>query len=28
VPWPAMPDDPVLNSMTAPLCDAYIASCP
>ncbi|ORA84545.1 ATPase [Mycobacterium malmoense] len=28
VPWPAMPDDPVLNAMTAPLCDAYIASCP
>ena len=28
VPWPAMADDSVLNSMTAPLCDAYIASCP
>jgi hypothetical protein len=28
VPWPALPDDPVLNSMIAPLCDAYIASCP
>jgi hypothetical protein len=28
VPWPSMADDPVLNSMTAPLCDAYIASCP
>lgn len=28
VPWPAMADDLVLNSMTAPLCDAYIASCP
>lgn len=28
VSWPAMADDPVLNSMTAPLCDAYIASCP
>ncbi|MGO9385234.1 MAG: ATPase [Mycobacterium sp.] len=28
VPWPAMADDPVLNSMAAPLCDAYIASCP
>ncbi len=28
VPWPAMADDPVLNSMTAPLCEAYIASCP
>ena len=28
VPWPAMADNSVLNSMTAPLCDAYIASCP
>jgi len=28
VPWPAMADDPVFNSMTAPLCEAYIASCP
>ncbi len=28
VSWPAMGDDPVLNSLTAPLCDAYIASCP
>jgi hypothetical protein len=28
VSWPAMADDPVLNSMIAPLCDAYIASCP
>ncbi len=28
VPWPTMGDDPVLNSMTSPLCDAYIASCP
>jgi hypothetical protein len=28
VAWPTMADDPVLNSMTAPLCDAYIASCP
>lgn len=28
VPWPTIPDDPVLNAMTAPLCDAYIASCP
>ena len=26
--WPAMADDPVLNAMAAPLCDAYIASCP
>jgi hypothetical protein len=28
VPWPSIADDPMLNSMTAPLCDAYIASCP
>lgn len=28
VAWPAMADDPVLNAMTTPLCDAYIASCP
>ena len=28
VPWPAMADDPVLNAMTAPLREAYIASCP
>lgn len=28
VPWPAMADDPVLSAMTAPLCEAYIASCP
>ncbi|HSS23312.1 MAG TPA: ATPase [Mycobacterium sp.] len=28
VPWPSMTDDPVLDSMTAPLCEAYIASCP
>ncbi|ORW96769.1 ATPase [Mycobacterium sp. IEC1808] len=28
VSWPAMADDSVLNSMVAPLCDAYIASCP
>jgi len=28
VPWPTVADDPVLNSMTGPLCDAYIASCP
>ena len=27
-PWPAVADDPVMNAMTAPLCDAYIASCP
>lgn len=28
VSWPAMADDPTLNALTAPLCDAYIASCP
>ncbi|OBG30194.1 ATPase [Mycobacterium sp. 852002-51057_SCH5723018] len=28
VPWPVMADDAVLNAMVAPLCDAYIASCP
>lgn len=28
VSWPSMSDDSVLNSLTAPLCDAYIASCP
>jgi hypothetical protein len=28
VPWPALADDPVLDSLTARLCDAYIASCP
>jgi hypothetical protein len=28
IPWPSMADDPVLDSMTAPLCEAYIASCP
>lgn len=28
VPWPALIDDRVLDAMTAPLCDAYIASCP
>ena len=28
VAWPAMADDPVLDAMTTPLCDAYIASCP
>ena len=26
--WPAMADDPVLDAMSAPLCEAYIASCP
>jgi proteasome lid subunit RPN8/RPN11 len=28
VPWPSMADNQVLDAMTAPLCDAYIASCP
>jgi hypothetical protein len=28
VPWPSMPDGQVLDAMTAPLCEAYIASCP
>jgi hypothetical protein len=28
VPWPTIADDSVLNAMVAPLCDAYIASCP
>ncbi len=28
VPWPSIADNQVLDSMTAPLCDAYIASCP
>jgi hypothetical protein len=28
VPWPSMADNQVLDSMTAPLCEAYIASCP
>lgn len=28
VPWPSMADDPVLDAMTSPLCEAYIASCP
>jgi hypothetical protein len=27
-PWPMMADNKVLDSMTAPLCEAYIASCP
>jgi hypothetical protein len=26
--WPATADDPVLSAMSAPLCEAYIASCP
>lgn len=28
VPWPLTADDQVLDAMTAPLCTAYIASCP
>jgi hypothetical protein len=28
VQWPAIADDPVLDSLIAPLCEAYIASCP
>ena len=28
VPWPSMADNQVLDAMTAPLCEAYIASCP
>lgn len=28
VPWPAVPDDQVLDAMTAALCVAYIGSCP
>jgi hypothetical protein len=28
VPWPSMADNQVLDSMTTPLCEAYIASCP
>lgn len=28
VPWPTMPDEPALDSTTAPLGEAYIASCP
>lgn len=28
VPWPVLSDDAVLGSLTAPLCEAYIASCP
>ncbi|MCV7441565.1 ATPase [Mycobacterium paraense] len=28
VSWPTVGDDSVLNALTAPLCDAYIASCP
>ena len=26
--WPVMSDDPVLDAMTSPLCEAYIGSCP
>jgi hypothetical protein len=28
VPWPLISDDQVLDAMNAPLCDAYIGSCP
>ncbi|WP_207546913.1 ATPase [Mycobacterium kubicae] len=28
VPWPVVADSAVLDAMTAPLCEAYIASCP
>lgn len=28
VPWPVLSDAAVLDAMTAPLCEAYIASCP
>ncbi len=28
LPWPVISDDQVLDAMTAPLCAAYIASCP
>lgn len=28
VPWPLTSDDQILDAMTAPLCTAYIASCP
>jgi hypothetical protein len=28
VPWPSTADNQVLDAMTAPLCEAYIASCP
>lgn len=28
VPWPVLSDDQVLDAMTAPLCEAYISSCP
>ncbi|WP_301146694.1 ATPase [Mycobacterium simiae] len=28
VPWPSMADTKPLDAMTAPLCEAYIASCP
>jgi hypothetical protein len=28
VPWSSVADNQVLDSMTAPLCEAYIASCP
>ncbi|ORB69304.1 ATPase [Mycobacterium shinjukuense] len=28
VPWPVISDSAVLDAMTAPLCEAYISSCP
>ncbi len=28
VPWPVLSDVAILDAMTAPLCEAYIASCP
>jgi hypothetical protein len=28
VSWPSISDDAVLDALTAPLCEAYIASCP
>src|SRR5262249_30987485 len=28
VPWPSISDDAVLDALTTPLCEAYIASCP
>lgn len=27
VPWPAVPDQQVLDAMAAPLCDVYLGSC-
>ncbi|CKP36106.1 metallo-beta-lactamase superfamily protein%2Cputative [Mycobacterium tuberculosis] len=28
VPWPTVADSAVLDALTAPLCEAYIGSCP